>query len=85
MKKLLKYIGILLGIILFIWFILFLFPLSSDSERAFFEGDEGTLVIVHRGGLDHVYFARKKSRLQEFFPYFCRTVLFSFCVAIMRS
>ena len=53
MKKLFKYIGILLGIILFIWFILFLFPLSSDSERAFFEGDEGTLVIAHRGGLDH--------------------------------
>ena len=46
MKKLLKYIGILLGIILFIWFILFLFPLSSDSERAFFEGDEGTLLLI---------------------------------------
>lgn len=53
MKKLLKYVGILLGVVLFIWFILFLFPLSTDNERTFFEGDEGTLVIAHRGGLDH--------------------------------
>jgi len=51
-KKWLKRIGIALVGILAVWFILFLFPLSSDEETPFFEGDEGTLVMAHGGGLD---------------------------------
>ncbi|OJF94150.1 glycerophosphodiester phosphodiesterase [Alkalibacterium sp. 20] len=50
MKKTVKIIGILLISVFMLWFLLFLFPLSSKSSHAFFEDKEGPLVIAHRGG-----------------------------------
>jgi len=52
LKKWLKRIEVVLVGILAIWFILFLFPLSSDEKHPFFDDDEGTLVMAHGGGLD---------------------------------
>src|SRR5690625_3893155 len=48
-----KITGIFFLVIGSIWFCLFLFPLTSESEQAYLEGDEETLVIAHRGGLAH--------------------------------
>ena len=50
MKKLLKILGIILGSVFVLWFLIFLFPLSSKSEHAYFEKKEAPLVIAHRGG-----------------------------------
>lgn len=51
--KISKIAGVILAVVLIIWFILFLFPLTSESEHTYLEGDEETLVIAHRGGLAH--------------------------------
>ncbi|WP_423189783.1 glycerophosphodiester phosphodiesterase [Alkalibacterium sp. f15] len=50
MKKTVGIMGILLVSIFMLWFLLFLFPLSSKKTYAFFEEKEGPLVIAHRGG-----------------------------------
>ena len=48
-----KITGTLFLVIGSIWFALFLFPLTSESEQAYIAGDDETLVIAHRGGLVH--------------------------------
>lgn len=45
--------GIIIGIIVFVWLVLFLFPMTSESEQDFLQKSEKTLVIAHRGGLTH--------------------------------
>lgn len=53
MKKVLKIIGIIISLLLCIWLVLFLFPLTSEGEQDFFQRTDETLVIAHRGGLKH--------------------------------
>lgn len=53
MKKVLKILGMVLGLLLVVWFLLFLFPLTSEGEQDFLQKSDETLVIAHRGGLDH--------------------------------
>ncbi|MCC5894767.1 MAG: glycerophosphodiester phosphodiesterase [Alkalibacterium sp.] len=53
MRKIVKVIGIGLSVVLFVWFLLFLFPLSSEGEQDFLQKSTKPLVIAHRGGLDH--------------------------------
>ncbi|MER2064582.1 MAG: glycerophosphodiester phosphodiesterase family protein, partial [Alkalibacterium sp.] len=50
MKKVLKVFGILIVSLFLVWFLLFLFPLSSNTDHAYFEENEVPLVIAHRGG-----------------------------------
>ncbi|MDZ7834334.1 MAG: glycerophosphodiester phosphodiesterase [Alkalibacterium sp.] len=50
MKKMLKILGVIFGSVFMLWFLIFLFPLSSKSEHAYFEEKEDPLVIAHRGG-----------------------------------
>lgn len=50
MKKVLKFLGLILISVFLLWFLLFLFPLSSKTDHAYFEEKEGPLVIAHRGG-----------------------------------
>ncbi|MFO8068391.1 MAG: glycerophosphodiester phosphodiesterase [Alkalibacterium sp.] len=50
MGKVVKIIGVFLVGVFMLWFLLFLFPLSSKNNHAFFEDKEGPLVIAHRGG-----------------------------------
>lgn len=52
MKKMLKVFGIILISVCMLWFLLFLFPLSSKTDHAYFEVEEEPLVIAHRGGKD---------------------------------
>lgn len=57
MKKWFKRIGIGLGVFLLlvvvVWGTLFIFPLAAPERMPYLEGDDQTLVIAHRGGLDH--------------------------------
>lgn len=53
MKKVLKLMGIFIGVLLIIWFLLFLFPITSESEQDFFQETDDTLIIAHRGGMAH--------------------------------
>ncbi len=51
MKKFLKGIGVLLGIVLLIWGIIYLFPVKKRPDRSFYRADDPeVLVIAHRGG-----------------------------------
>lgn len=50
MNKAVKVISVLLISVFMLWFLLFLFPLSSENDHAFFEEKEDPLVIAHRGG-----------------------------------
>lgn len=51
MKKIVKILGIILIGVFTLWFLLFLFPLSSETDHAYFEEREEPLVIAHRGGM----------------------------------
>lgn len=48
-KSILKYSLLLLGIILLIWFIIFIFPVSERTDHVFFNKDK-PLIIAHQGG-----------------------------------
>lgn len=50
MNKAVKYIGFILISVFMLWFLLFLFPLSSKNNHAFFLEKNNPLVIAHRGG-----------------------------------
>lgn len=50
MKKAFKIFGIIIVSVFILWFLLFLFPLSSKTNHAYFEESDGPLVIAHRGG-----------------------------------
>lgn len=50
MMRVLKVLGMILAGVSLLWFLLFLFPLSSETNHAFFEEKEKPLVIAHRGG-----------------------------------
>lgn len=45
--------AIFFGVIFIIWFLLFLFPLTSEGEQSFLQKSGKPLVIAHRGGLSH--------------------------------
>lgn len=51
MKKLLKALGVVLGIVLTTWLAIYLWPAEKRPDRAFYrEGDPDILNIAHRGG-----------------------------------
>ena len=51
MKKLLKGIGMLLGVVLLIWGIIYLLPVKKRPDRSFYRADDPeVLIIAHRGG-----------------------------------
>lgn len=53
MKFLLKLTGGVLGLLFFVWLLLFINPFASERESAFVQSSDETLVIAHRGGLIH--------------------------------
>lgn len=53
MKRILKLIGGIFGVILFVWLLLFLNLFAADRDSAFTKLSEETLVIAHRGGMFH--------------------------------
>lgn len=51
MKKFLKFLGILLGLIAIIWLAIFIWPVEERPDHAFYrEDDPAVLNIAHRGG-----------------------------------
>lgn len=51
MKKLLKGIGVLVGVVLLIWGIIYLLPVKKRPDRSFYRADDPeVLIIAHRGG-----------------------------------
>lgn len=51
MKKLLKGIGVFVGVVLLIWGIIYLLPVKKRPDRSFYRADDPeVLIIAHRGG-----------------------------------
>ena len=51
MKKLLKGIGVLVGVVLLIWVIIYLLPVKKRPDHSFYRADDPeVLIIAHRGG-----------------------------------
>ncbi|EXJ22944.1 Glycerophosphoryl diester phosphodiesterase [Alkalibacterium sp. AK22] len=62
MRKWFKGLGFVFSLIFLVWLVLFLFPLSSESEHAFLKDKDRPLVIAHRGGMTH----RPENTLEAF-------------------